>query len=171
MLKAFMDESGHSDDPNCNFVGMGGILADDNAWLAFDEAWKNALNEFISGQPFHMKDFVRPSVSGLYEGWDEHKRREFLGRLVQAILDSGIKFVGCLVSVPDFNQLPVVCRNSLIDPYFLAFQTVTHGMALLAKEGSLCPPEPVVLMYSPTRGIRSYRTRKSTATLACPTER
>lgn len=147
MLKAFMDESGHSKDPACSFVGMGGIVADEIAWVAFDEAWRSTLEEFIDGQPFHMKDFVRPSV-GLYEGWKEEKRRDFLGRLVRATLDSGCRFVGCVVSASDFNQLPPSCISSLIDPFYLAFQTVTRGMALIAEEKTSDFPDPVALMYS-----------------------
>lgn len=148
MLKAFMDESGHSDDPLITFVGMGGIVAEKDCWISFDAAWKAALDEFIGGQPFHMKDFVRYPFAGLYEGWKEEKRREFLGQLVKAILDSGCRFVGSVVSIQDFNELPAACTKSLIDPYYVAFQTVTRGMALLAEEGSLCPPEPVILVYS-----------------------
>lgn len=148
MLKAFMDESGHSDDPACNFVGMGGIVADENAWISFDGAWRNALNDFIGGQPFHMKDFVRIPAAGMYEGWKEEKRRMFLDRLVKAILESGCKFVGCVVSVPDFNQLPIACKTSLIDPYYIAFQTVTRGASLIAENGMLSPPGEVGLVYS-----------------------
>lgn len=148
MLKAFMDESGHSDDPRCNFVGMGGIVADETAWITFDDAWKSALDEFIDGHPFHMKDFVRFPLEGLYKGWDEQRRREFLSRLVHTILDSGCRFVGCVVSLSDFNQLPDRCRLALIDPYYVAFQTVTRGMALIAGEGISCLSGSIVLIYS-----------------------
>ena len=148
MLKAFMDESGHSKDPVCCFVGMGGIVADETAWIVFDSAWKTTLDEFIGGQPFHMKDFVVFPPRGLYEGWDEQKRREFLGRLVRAIVDSGCRFVGCIVSLPDFNQLPLDCKTRLVDPYYVAFQTVTRGIALIAEEKTPFRPEPVALMYA-----------------------
>lgn len=148
MLKAFMDESGHSYDPVCSFVGMGGIVADETSWVAFDNAWKTALDEFIGGNPFHMKDFVVFPPAGLYKEWDEQKRRKFLSRLVRAILDSGCRFVGSIVSVSDFNQLSTSCKASLIDPFYLVFQTVTRGMALLAEEGAIGLPEPVALIYS-----------------------
>jgi hypothetical protein len=148
MLKAFMDESGHSKDPVCSFVGMGGIVADETAWIAFDEGWGKALEEFIDRQPFHMKDFVISPPRGLYKGWEEEKRREFLGRLVQATLKSGCRFVGCVVSVPGFDQLPLSCKTALVDPYYVAFQTVTRGMAIIAEEKTPSQPEQVVLMYS-----------------------
>ncbi|MGA9062757.1 MAG: DUF3800 domain-containing protein [Terracidiphilus sp.] len=148
MLKAFMDESGHSKDPACAFIGMGGIVADETAWIAFDEEWRNSLEEFIDGKPFHMKDFVVYPPKGLYEGWAEEKRREFLGKLVQAILNSGCRFVGCVVSGTDFSRLPLSCKNALIDPFYIAFQTVTRGMALIAQEKSPARPDPVALMYS-----------------------
>jgi hypothetical protein len=48
MLKAFMDESGHSDDPFASFVGMGGIVAENDSWISFDIAWK-ASPRCVSG--------------------------------------------------------------------------------------------------------------------------
>lgn len=143
-----MDESGHFDDPRCSFVGMGGLVADETSWKNFEAAWKAALDEFISGHPFHMKDFVRIPTRGLYDGWKEEKRRDFLGRLVGAILESGCKFIGCIVSIADFNELPPSCKNSLVDPYYIAFQTVTRGAALIAETGLLSPPGQVGLVYS-----------------------
>jgi hypothetical protein len=151
MLKAFMDESGDSVDPFCKFVGMGGVIADTDKWASFEVAWRAALDEFIGGHPFHMKEFVCVPGIGVYKGWEEPQRKALLGRLVRAILDNGIQFVGCVVSIQDFGRLHAEHKSIFLDPYYMAFQSVTRGMAIIAHSEHLFldrPEEPVALVYA-----------------------
>ena len=145
MLKAYIDESGHSPDKVCNFVGLGGIAADEESWTQFESTWQAALNEFIGGEPFHMKDFVCVPGRGVYSGWNEDKRRLFMGTLVSAILSMRPRFVGCVVSIPDFQNLPLALRNSLKDPYYVGFQEVTRGLSIIAEVENA---KPIAMIYS-----------------------
>ena len=128
MLRAFIDESGHSSDPHCRFVGMGALVAADESWQRFEEAWSAALTEFIDGLPFHMKDFAH-SV-GPYVSWKEPRRRAFLKRLIDTIVQNDMRLVGCVVSMDGFSRLHPHHKQMFQDPYFIAFQQVTHGCAI-----------------------------------------
>lgn len=145
MLKAYIDESGDTADKVCNFVGLGGIAATEESWTTFETAWGDALNEFIGGQPFHMKDYVCVPGYGVYKGWNEVKRRNFMGRLISAILDIKPRFVGCIVSIPDFHALPQVLKQSLRDPYYVGFQEVTRGLSIIAKVDNA---HPIAMVYA-----------------------
>lgn len=145
MLNAYVDESGDSTDKVCNFVGLGGIAAHQDCWVQFEIEWKAALDEFIGGKPFHMKDFVCVPGRGVYLGWDEDKRRSFMSKLVSAILSIKPHFVGCVVSVPDFKELPAVLKTSLRDPYYVGFQEVTRGLSIVAEVNGT---EPIAMIYA-----------------------
>ena len=148
MLKAYVDESGDSSDKACSFVGLGGIAAHEESWTMFEIAWKDALDEFIGGLPFHMKEYICVPGHGVYEGWDEDKRRNFMGRLISAILAMKPRFVGCVVSIPDFQSLPLVLRNSLRDPYYVGFQEVTRGLSIVAEVDANDPISPIYAIHT-----------------------
>ncbi|MGA2537536.1 MAG: hypothetical protein ABSF53_16075 [Terracidiphilus sp.] len=145
MLKAYVDESGDSSDNVCNFVGLGGITAHEKSWGQFEITWKDALDEFIGGEPFHMKDYVCVPGHGIYKDWAESKRIAFMGKLVSSILAIKPRFVGCVVSIPDFKNLPPVLQISLRDPYFVGFQEVTRGLSILAEVDGI---KPITMIYS-----------------------
>src|ERR1700722_9033632 len=85
-LSAYFDESGHSEDGKCRFVGMGGLCAPTAAWSEFDGKWQAVLDEHCEGKPFHATDFANQQEP--FKGWKEEKRREFFGGLVRAIKES-----------------------------------------------------------------------------------
>ncbi len=145
MLKAYIDESGDAPDKACNFVGLGGIAADETSWSKFEIAWKGALDEFIGGEPFHMRDYVCIPGHGVYKGWGQDKRLTFMNRLVSAILAIKPRFVGCVVSIPDFNALSVILKKSLRDPYYVGFQEVTRGLSIVAE---VSDAGPISMVYS-----------------------
>lgn len=145
MLKAYIDESGDAPDKACNFVGLGGIAAEDTSWSKFEIEWKATLDEFISGEPFHMRDYVCVPGHGVYEGWSRDKRLAFMNRLVSAILAIKPRFVGCVVSISDFKALPVILKKSLRDPYYVGFQEVTRGLSILAE---VSETGPIGMVYS-----------------------
>jgi hypothetical protein len=149
MLIAYVDESGHSSDPRCQFVGLGGLVARSDDWDNFQIAWQGALDEFIGGKPFHMRDFAYQHEGGMYGSWKESKRRAFFGRLVSAITDNGARASGCVVSLEHFELLDREHQAAFRDPYFMAFQEVTKGLSLAAipKEFPYVP-ESVAMVYS-----------------------
>lgn len=136
-LKAYMDESGHSHDPNCRFVGLGGLCASEESWNIFSEKWQSILDDQCGGAWFHMKDFaVR---AGTYKGWNEAKRRKLLGSLAAAIVEARPRPFGAVVSLDAYNYL-VECFPGVDEffnePYHLCFQDVTRAAALQAMEFS-----------------------------------
>jgi hypothetical protein len=145
MLKAYVDESGDTSDKSCNFVGLGGIAAHEESWSKFETAWGNALGEFIGGEPFHMNDYICVPGHGVYKGWNEDKRRSFMGRLISAILAIKPRFVGCVVSIPDFQSLPQTLKQSLRDPYYVGFQEVTRGLSIVAEVDNA---HPIAMVYA-----------------------
>jgi hypothetical protein len=141
VLKAYMDESGHSKDPNSRFVGMGGLIAECDDWIRFEADWKAALDD-VRLEAFHMKDFAHSE--GDYFGWVENKRRKHFGALVKAIVSMKVVPVGCVVSLDAYNRAPAFIKEFYLDPYFMAFQQVTKGAALQAvfTENPFVPHEP-----------------------------
>ena len=121
MLKAYLDESGHSSDPRCQFVGMGALVAESDKWEVFNAAWQSALDEFIGGKAFHMKEYICIPPIGPYVGWDEPKRRAFLARLINAIALSEARIIGCVVSNEAFSRLIPAIKLSLLTPTICAF--------------------------------------------------
>lgn len=130
-LSAYFDESGHSDDPRCRFVGMGGLIAPASAWEEFDGKWAAILEEHCSGKPFHATDFAARVPP--FDGWGNEKRKQFFGALIRTIKESGARPFGAVVSldacetirhgIPAFKQF-------IIDPYYLCFQDVTRAAAV-----------------------------------------
>lgn len=151
MLKAYIDESGHSSDPRCQFVGMGGLVAPSEKWEEFTISWQAALDEFIGGQPFHMKEYICVPAIGPYVGWNEDKRRAFLKRLIDTIVSSEARLVGCVVSLEGFNKLHPLHQSVLLDPYYMCFQRVTHGCRICGmtlSEVEVFAGEEVALVYA-----------------------
>ena len=103
-LSAYFDESGHSEDEKCRFVGMGGLLAPASAWDEFDPKWQAILDKFCEGNPFHATDFANQQEP--FNGWTEEKRRKFFGGLIQTIRESGARPFGAVVSLDAYHYCP-----------------------------------------------------------------
>lgn len=130
-ITAYFDESGHSEDEKCRFVGMGGLCAPSSSWEGFDGKWQSILDEYCEGKPFHATDFA--NQTGPFKGWEEEKRRKFFGSLVRTIKDSGARPFGAVVSLDAYEficqGIPAV-RQFILDPYYLCFQDVTRAAAV-----------------------------------------
>jgi hypothetical protein len=130
-LTAYFDESGHSEDERCRFVGMGGLCAPTSAWSEFDGKWQAILDEHCEGKPFHATDFANQQKP--FNGWKEEKRQKFLGGLIAAIKESGARPFGAVVSLDAYEficQGIPAARQFILDPYYLCFQDVTRAAAV-----------------------------------------
>lgn len=144
MLKSFVDESGHSRDPKCRFVGLAGFVANEQQWEQFDEAWGKAIIDRYGGRTFHAKEFFH------HPEWPAERRVSLLKDLTQAIEVSGARAVGCCVYLSAYEDLATEYRGCLPDPYYMAFQEVTKGLALSGSP--VCSPDlmadPVSMVYA-----------------------
>ncbi|MGA7157288.1 MAG: DUF3800 domain-containing protein [Acidobacteriaceae bacterium] len=130
-LSAYFDESGHSEDEKCRFVGMGGLCAPSLAWGEFDRKWQSILNEHCDSNPFHMNKFANQAPP--YDGWSKSKREQVFALLVGAIKGSGALPFGAVVSLDAYEficQGIPAARQAFLDPYYLCFQDVTRAAAV-----------------------------------------
>jgi len=143
MLTGYFDESGHSQDPACRYVGMAGFVAPAENWEIFERDWTNLLDNAALREPFHMRDFAHSF--GQFESWKdkENERRMLFGRLVQIIQATQAVPIGAAVSLDDFATLTPEQQLGFKDPYYLAFQRCTRGAS---TEGLFLRPEERVNM-------------------------
>jgi hypothetical protein len=123
-LTGYFDETGHSRDPQVSCAGMAGMVASVEAWKVFETDWSSLLQEY-SVSALHMKYFAH--YKGDFEGWDEVKRRRFLGRAVDIILGTGGMPVGALVDLRAYRQLDTRVQERLTDPYYMCLNVCVHG--------------------------------------------
>jgi len=141
---SYVDESGHSKDPQRSYLCLAGLLAPEKAWKAFDTEWRAACAEAALTRPFHMKDLA--AFKGEFEGWIEEQRQKLLKKLILTIQGARAIPIGSVVSVKDFNTFEPRLRDRLKDPYFMAFQSLSYHIAVAASmEDS---PGPVTMMYA-----------------------
>jgi hypothetical protein len=83
-LIANFDGSGSARDPHVKVISVGGFIASEEQWSAFDPEWQAVLNEF-SVSALHMRDFAHSRRE--FAGWDgdQAKRDAFLDRLTDVI--------------------------------------------------------------------------------------
>ena len=145
-LTSYMDETGHLDDPNLEYVGMAGFVAPRGAWEVFDTGWNDLMRNACLTRPFHMKDFAHSQ--GQFESWKgkEDMRRAFFGRAMKLIVETGGTPVGAIVSLSSFRSLTNEQQRGFLDPYYVAFQTVTRGAAIEAVFED--PEESVAMVYA-----------------------
>lgn len=127
-LTAYMDETGHPNDPNSKFIGMGGLIATKDSWLTFERDWKNILNKF--GLPyFHMVDFAHST--GIFESFKgkESKRRTLLQEIMQAIRKAYALPFGSIFSLELIRSYPKYLQVEARSPYFLAFIGCSSAIA------------------------------------------
>jgi hypothetical protein len=145
-LTSYMDETGHSDDPTLDYVGMAGFVAPFGSWEVLETGWDDLLGNAGLREPFHMKDFAHSQ--GQFKSWkgNENLRRAFFGSAMKLIVETGATPIGALVSLSAFQSLTTEQQTSFLDPYYLVFQTVTRGAAIEAVFED--PEEKVAMVYS-----------------------
>lgn len=130
MLRIYLDETGHTKDPNAFVVGMAGCVASLRSWDKFSSEWDETL-EIFSISAFHMKDFAH--FHGEFRGWNEQKRRQLLDRLLGTIEAHVDVWVGALLPISEFMGLSVEQKIRLRDPYFICLQDCLHAAIIHAE--------------------------------------
>ena len=129
-LTAYFDESGHSDDPKCRFVGIGGLCAPLDNWVSFDQKWQAILDEKCDGVPFHMNKFARGEEP--FNDWRKARKDDLLGALVRTIKSAEAKPFGAVVSLDAYELLCKLLPGAdeiIGNPYYLCFQDATSGLS------------------------------------------
>lgn len=128
MLTAYMDETGHPDDPNSKFIGMAGLLAKSEKWEIFENKWQDTLHRFNIPY-FHMKDFAHSK--GFFEGWDkdEAKRRSLLSNLMLAIRYAEALPFGSIFPLEFIRSYPQEVQDVAPNPYYVAYLSCSVVLA------------------------------------------
>jgi hypothetical protein len=172
-LAAYFDESGHSEDPACRFVGIGGMCAPAAAWDEFEGKWQAVLDDQCGSVPFHMNKFAAQEEP--FNGWDETRRKKLLGSLVKVIKETGAQVFGSVVSLDAYDVLRQgipQAEKFLGDPYHLCFQDVTRAAALSVighgLEPSLRSIEDWIEFENNERVAMVYARQKEYGTISSP---
>lgn len=120
MLTAYLDETGHPDDPNSKFVGMAGLIATDKNWKTFENKWKATLNKFNLPY-FHMVDFAHSTSIFRSFKRNEVRRRELLSELMQAIRGAYALPFCSMFSMDIIRGYPKYLQKEAGSPYYLAY--------------------------------------------------
>ena len=97
MCSLHVDDSGTHD--GSRGVVLAGFVSTPEQWSHFDRDWRSLLQEFQIPRYFHMADFE--SRFGVYEGWSNERRKEFIKKLTGIIRRRSI--AGIAASCPAHN--------------------------------------------------------------------
>jgi hypothetical protein len=100
-FQAYIDASGSGLDPNITVISVGGFIASQEVWAAFDKAWQALLNRF-GVTALHMREFAHGR--GEFTGWNNEKRQLFLNSLADAIRDSKLQAFGCSIPLSLYRE-------------------------------------------------------------------
>ena len=103
VLRIYLDETGHTKDPNASVVGMAGCIASLTAWEQFEQEWATVLKEF-GIRELHMKNFAH--FKGEFSGWAEEKRRQLIDRLLMIIETRIDTWVGAVLPISQARPSP-----------------------------------------------------------------
>jgi len=145
---SFVDESGHSRDPNRSCLCLAGLLAPEDAWRTFDKKWRSACEDGGLKEPFHMMDFSARKRQ--FRGWTEDQRRRLLGKLVGAIRNAGAVPIGSVVMLRGVDALSEAVQKHYRDSHFIAFQPLTYHIAVATNMMDLdrLGPGTVTMVYA-----------------------
>lgn len=159
-LGSYCDEFGHPKDPNRRFMGIAGLLAWSDDWIALTDRWRWLQKEERIPNPFHMTDFVHHTEKFSDPRWESIcERKRILSLLLETIRPCNVIPVAAGVSLRDFNSLTPAQQTQLVSPYHVAFQEVTFNIAFAAancalqtaKEGEEFFGNRVAMVYAKLR--------------------
>lgn len=145
MLKAYLDETGHSKDERQRFNGMAGLLAPSANWKRLESKWVKTLKDFHLPY-FHMKDFANRKRQ--YEGWSEIKRRNLYGRLLTHIGAAHPFPIGSILAMSDYSDLTDTQRSMFGDPYHIGFLSTLVQLTAIATETNIQAGTKIAPIFS-----------------------
>lgn len=77
MLRGYYDGGGKSDDPNCRFLTLAGLIASESVWEEFEVEWFKVLSEYDLAR-FHTTDLMRLEKK---DGWTHERVIELILKL------------------------------------------------------------------------------------------
>jgi hypothetical protein len=129
---SFCDEFGSPKDPNKTVMGIAGLLAWSDDWIALSEKWREIQSK-EKVPTFHMTDFVHQTENFKDSRWKSAAERgRILGLFLHTIASAKAIPVAAAVVLKDFNWLCVDQRKKLVRPYHVCFQEVTFNLAFAA---------------------------------------
>ncbi len=123
-VKAFVDDSGHVDDPQIRAIACGGCIAPIDSWEHFEREWKQALADF-GIRYFHMKHCAH--FRGEFAKWKDTPsvRDALMRRLVDVMTDRVAAYIGGAMWIGPKVLRPTYDVAS--HPYFDCFQWAIYG--------------------------------------------
>ena len=83
VLQMYLDSSGKSDDPQCRFLTLAGVLAEEPVWNEWAERWRKVLGEY-GVEYSHMKELFQKD-KGPFRDWDHERKRKFVRALLRSL--------------------------------------------------------------------------------------
>jgi len=122
MLRVYWDESGHSKDPACQYLGMGGVVAPAAGWDRFEKSWAAALVEF--GAPFFHASALEHNEKPYRDKatWTPSRKLAFTARMASCIAEAGPTVVGATLHMSAWRALSEADQAPLVDPWFCCLQ-------------------------------------------------
>ena len=134
---SYCDEFGSPKDPNKTVMGIAGLLAWSDDWVALTAKWKE-IQDKEKVPTFHMTDFVHQAEEFKDARWKSAvERKRILDLFLVAIAEAKAVPVAAAVVLKDFNGLTIGQRNQLVSPYHTAFQEVTFNLGFAAANKAL----------------------------------
>lgn len=135
---SYCDEFGHPSDPHKHFMGISGLLAWSDEWIALSNEWRELQKAECVPNPFHMTDFVHHKERFSDYRWHSPDERKRVLRLFLNVIErANIIPVSAAVYLRDFNGLTEDQRKKLVSPYHVAFQEVTFNLGFAAANRAL----------------------------------
>jgi hypothetical protein len=153
VLFAYMDGSGtHA---GSRIVAIGGFVADESDWLAFDERWNEVLDDKqwpSRLSEFHMVDCAHGDGEFFDGRWHYAQRLALYGDLCGVILKSNLRPIAASVVAECLQQIPSSDlallqeeRNRLGTPLDLCFHSLVQN--LLGAVHDRNPEETVSVLF------------------------
>lgn len=129
IISAYLDETGDADDPAQFVAGMGGLIGDEDNWLAFERKWKKALVKAkvplykdASEPYFHMREFVFRNET--FKSWKGQniKCDKLYDKLLRIIESSGLVPFGSMMPLQAWRGLSKKQQGHFISPYYFSAQ-------------------------------------------------
>jgi hypothetical protein len=145
-LHAYLDDSGHYDDPNEIACIVGGFIASVGEWNSLEKEWFEALSVHNVTE-FHSVDIEHGQED--FRGWTKRQREDFVSDMLAVILKhlkAPSKPIGSLLPKNQFSSLEREKQHEWGgDPYFVCLQdaiesAVTHTCELYG------PTESIIIM-------------------------